>query len=380
LWLSDISSTIRLRFSLSPNPFTMRTLIPILLCFLSLFALRAHAQETFAPLITENTFIFVHVNLGNVDIDAVKAETMKLGETFLNFLGFDARSKTATLRDLESELEKLDAMVRPAWELITKEFGIQEIASINDLGFAEQEIQMIVLPWKGKNDADVRKLLSFLPEGEYQDTFFIVGDFLLLPTPYHNFFSEEQVAVEWATNAHKSNDSPILKALKSLNNSDDFRMIVAFPEKFKEEAKRELQEEPPPDLTEQTERFAFFVLEKVEWITYSFSYSDMLTGSETKNVRSQTIKMSSADDAKMFRKMIEEMIDTSDHAVSAEISVPPLFMEFLKGYMRTWLPEVEGDTLVLTMSKEGFVLSMWTAAPLILLARWVGSMGSNESR
>jgi len=262
-------------------------------------------------------------------------------------------------------------MARPAWELITKEFGIQEIALINDLGFAEHEIQMVILPWKGKNDADVRKFLSLLPEGEYQDAFFIVGDFLLLPTPYHNFFSEEQVAIEWAKNAAECNNSPILRALKSLNNSDDFRAFIVFTEKIKEEVKRELREEPPPDLTEQTEKFALFALEKMEWITYSFSFSDMLTGSETENVRFQTFKMSSAEDAKMFRKMMEEMIDTSDLAMP---SVPPLFMEFFKGYMRTWLPEVEGDTLVQKMSKEGFVLSMWTAAPLILLTRWVGSM------
>jgi len=32
--------------------------------------------------------------------------------------------------------------------------------------------------------------------------------------------------------------------------------------------------------------------------------------------------------------------------------MPPLFFEFLKGYLRTWLPEIEGDTLIFSVEGQ----------------------------
>ena len=91
----------------------MKTLTKIAICFALLLSInKATAQETFAPLLTENTVLFVHVDFSKIEVDTVKAALQKAGENFLQELGFDDRSKRTTLRDLDVELEKLDAMIR----------------------------------------------------------------------------------------------------------------------------------------------------------------------------------------------------------------------------------------------------------------------------
>ena len=109
----------------------MQTVVRVLLCFALLTTLnRATAQETFAPLISENCVAFVHVDLSQVEIDTVKNTLQKTGETFLRELGFDDKSLKATVRELTVELEKFDVLVRPTYETLTKELGIRELAVI----------------------------------------------------------------------------------------------------------------------------------------------------------------------------------------------------------------------------------------------------------
>jgi len=100
----------------------MRTLSPILLCFVLLTTTfnRVTAQETFAPLISENCVAFVHVDFSKLELDTVKTALQKTGEDLLKELGFDEESFTATTRELSIELEKLDVIVRPASRLPQK--------------------------------------------------------------------------------------------------------------------------------------------------------------------------------------------------------------------------------------------------------------------
>ena len=88
----------------------MKTIPKILLCLVLLTATfhRVHAQETFAPLISENCFLFIHVDLSNIDIDTIKNNLQQFGEEGLRELGFDEESFNATARELAVELEKLD--------------------------------------------------------------------------------------------------------------------------------------------------------------------------------------------------------------------------------------------------------------------------------
>ncbi|MDR3196263.1 MAG: hypothetical protein LBU34_00200, partial [Planctomycetaceae bacterium] len=110
----------------------MRNLLNVLVVLFVLTTVRAFGQETFAPLIGDNTVVFVHLDLRKVELDTIKSQVGKFGEELLKQLHFDEKSFKATTRELNAELEKLDAFVRPTYETITKELGIQELAIIGD--------------------------------------------------------------------------------------------------------------------------------------------------------------------------------------------------------------------------------------------------------
>ena len=118
------------------------------------------AKETFIPLLTENMFVFVHVDFHKADIDTLKGEAKKAGESLMQFLGFDDRSQRATLRDLEIVLENWDLMFRSFVETVTQDYRIQEIALIADHRLLEKRIPaVLVASWKGKTDQDRQKMI-----------------------------------------------------------------------------------------------------------------------------------------------------------------------------------------------------------------------------
>ena len=314
---------------------------------------KADAQETFAPLLTKDTTLFVHVDAGKVDIDTAKAEAKKLGETLLKTLGFDAQSQRLTLRDLDVELEKWDTLIRPAFELITKELGIQENAWIADDTLLEQGIYFVVAaPWKGKTDADLQKLFSVMPEDEYREAYLPVGGFLFVAFPDFNQFSrgkkleiEKQILTEWVKNAAADNSSLVLQALKSLPKNDEIKAVVTVPKSLIEEVSRGMG--PPENVPIQVRNLLLFTINKMEWAAASVPVSEILSGAETKEWRVTTVKMPSNADAKMLREMIESAVDGIIDAARQEgADAPPLLFEFARGFVRTWLPAVEGDTLI----------------------------------
>jgi len=328
----------------------LRLCLPLIAAALLLTAERTAAQETFAPLLTKDTTLFVHVDFKKVDLDAVKAEAKKLGETLLTNLAFDARSKRLTLRDLDLELEKWDTVIRPAFELITKELGIQEIAWICDDTWMEGTWLpfAIAIPWKGKTDEDIQKLLSILyVEPAYS---LPIGDFLFLggSVDGEGIGKYEQFLTKWVQNAAADNSSPVLQALKSLPKSDEIKVVVTVPKSLQ----RDLQNVPfPPDMPIQVRNLIFFAVNKMEWAAASVPVSEFLAGKELKGWRWATVKMPNDADAKMLREMLESAIDGGIDAArqanaDAGTSTPPLFFEFFKGLLQTQLPAVEGDTLI----------------------------------
>ena len=337
-------------------PFTpqtpMKTLyplcIPLIAIALLLTAGKVAAQETFTPLLSNETMSFVHVDFSKVEVDRLKTETKKLGETLLTNLGFDDRSKRATLRDLDVELENLDEMIRPIIELVTKELGITEIAWIIDKNFQDYGIgAVIVVPWKGRTNADLQKLEAIIP---FQN-FYPVGDFL-----FHVDYdwweqekSEEEVLAEWVKNAATVSNPPLLQALQRLNPSDEVKAVVSF-----QPIRAELLSNPPPfpeeeEMSIPIQNLINFVYTNIEWVAASVPVSELLFGTEAKDWRAVIVKLSSAEDAKTLREMLVSAIDEGIavarlQAQESGDEIPPLFFEFMKGYLRTWLPEVEGDT------------------------------------
>ena len=351
----------------------MKTFAKILCCIVLLTISRAYAQETFTPLITENTLFFAHVDFGNVDVDAAKVETKKLADKFLTRLGFDAKSQRLTLREVDVELEKLDLLIRPNIEVITKELGITEIAFIVDEdishiielvlegidgNMADIGYLMCVVPWKGKTDKDLQTLLSLFSDQGDREFCCPVGDFLFVS----NFFevlrwSEEPVLerifTDWAKKAAAANkqDLPVLQALKTLNASDEVKIVYDLAQAMRREMNETFENTLPEEMPVEIQQWIRFAVDKTEWVAASLSVSELLFGTEAKEWRLLTIKTPSNADAKRYRELLEGAIEAGIAAARSEAEekgdeTPSLFFEFTKGLMRSMLPAVEGDTLV----------------------------------
>ena len=333
-----------------------RLCIPLFALTLLLFAAKAPAQETFAPLLTEDTVLFVHIDFSQVNVDLLKTEARTLAETLLTALGFDDRSQRETLRDLDVELEKLDTMIRPTLEALTEKFGIREVALIGNDTWIEQGMPYLaVAPWRGKTDEDLQEYFSVMQVAELLRQHTLpMGDFLFSPViPLPPVGSPggptvEQYFSEWLRNVAADNNSPILQALKSLPPSDEIKAIIRIP-KFVKEGAQNIP--PPPEMPIQVVNLLRFAVNNIEWIAASVPVSELLFGTEAKDWRAITVKMPSAEDATMLRELMVSAIDGGIAAAQLQAQqngndMPPLFFEFMKGYLRTWLPEVEGDTLI----------------------------------
>ena len=224
----------------------MRTLTKILLCLALLTTTfnRTHAQETFAPLISENCIAFVHVDFRKVEFDAVKDSIQVLGESLLRALGFDDKSFKATARELTVELEKLDVLVRPTWETITKGLGITEIAMIADFNLLEHDAPVIlVIPWKNKTDEQLQMLITLLQLKA--DDFVKVGDFLI-GDEVRRIEKTAAVVKGWLAKDAPAN-SAIHEALKSVADAE-IKVAIAPPEQLR----FILQNAPlPPDMPQE---------------------------------------------------------------------------------------------------------------------------------
>ena len=342
----------------------MKTLARLLLCLLLLTISRATAQEhvatTFAPLITENTIGFVHVDFSKVEIDHIKATIQKTGEDLLRELGFDDRSLKATTRELTVELKKLDMLVRPTFNTLTKDLGIQEIAIIADMYWIDANSGGVIaaIPWKNKTDKQFETLVNLL---NVPTSAFVVIDDFLLTTPHPDFSKRLR---EWSTTLKSAPaNSPILEALKSVADAD-IKIAVAIPE----QVRTMLRNAPlPPDVPNEVRNLLLFAAQKIDWASASASLT-LLTGREASGRETPknadvllTIKTTRRSDALMFRGMLESLIEIGVNAarfamaqqdlsdappVVQFMQSSPLVFQFAKGFLRTLLPDVEEDKLI----------------------------------
>jgi len=336
----------------------MRTLTKLAICLALLTATvhRAHAQETFAPLISENCVAFIHVDFSKIDIDTVKAVLQETGESLLRELGFDQQSFAATARELAIELEKLDVIVRPSWETITKEIGITEIGIIFDMQLLEAGAPIFAIPWKNKTDKQFETFIETLvavfggPAPAPEETNFIkVDGFLLVAHPW----VQAKVA-EWVRNVTPASaDSAIHEALKSVTDAN-IKIVATIPEPLRAMAQSGMG--MPPDVPHEVRGLILFAATRVQWASASVSFSDVLSGEPRENSDVLlTIKTARPTDATMLRNMLEQLIEFGVNSARfmfeqemrhQEFQIPPLAYSFAKGFLRTLLPDVEGDTLL----------------------------------
>ena len=348
----------------------MKTLSRLLLCFLFLTAAKANAQETFAPLISENCVAFVHVDFTKVELDNVKSFLQKTGEDFLTQLGFDERSHRATARELAVELEKLDFLVRPYFDTVTKALGIRECAIIVDMSIVElgNGIGVVAFPWKNKTAEQRETLCSLvialtdIPERAVKEGMFQVGDFLFLPMVDDSRIKATEGIVKGWLDKDTPVNSPIHEALQSVAGAE-VKFAVAIPG----QVRTMIQNAPlPPDMSLEVRNFLLFAAQRIDWASASVSLHNILGTEPPKNNDVlMTVKMASPSHARMLHGMLENLIEFGVNFAQFTMeresdNVPlifqsPFVFQFAKGLLRTTLPDVEEDKLLFRQRSGGQV-------------------------
>ena len=324
-----------------------------LLLTLAVSAAPVSAQETFASLITENTALFVHVDVKKMDINAIKQSWTKYTEELLQSLRFDETSTRSTLSALNKDLDGWDEVIRPTFETITQTLGIQEAALIIDTDYDSERFPVIIaFPWKGKTENDGQTLASLLEKNwkidikEYADAGFVVplGDFLFLVA------EGGEPLLQWFDDL-KPSESDIMQAMKTLGD-DEIKMVLSMTDKLRKRILEEFAE--TPYFPEPLLNIFTYVARKVDWAAMSIPNPLM---AEKQPPYTMTVKTSTAADARQLRAMLNTGIDTLIASWQASMAMwrtwdnnvpemPQTFYEFSRGYLRTMLPVVEGDKLV----------------------------------
>jgi hypothetical protein len=332
----------------------MKKLISVFVLFLVFTTARAFGQETFAPLITDNTVFFAHIDLQKVDLelDTIKSQTEKLGEDFLKQqLLFDETSCKSTMREFKNELERLDKIIRPSYETITKNLGIKELAILIDFE-SKEEIgsfnSFFAISWKNKTEGDLAALQAIFKNVWHNAQLVSDDNFLLIPFQYMGSGAMNS----WFKAIVPSRKSPIHNGLKFLGQ-DEIKVVIALPEKLKEEIMRLRDLDTP--IPKELQGLFSFALQKIEWAATSFSINALFSNEKINDVL-LTVKTLKRYDAIQLHSLMEYAIEFGVIAAKFQASqskenVPPLLFELMKGSMRTLLPEVEDDKLVFRLRK-----------------------------
>jgi hypothetical protein len=335
----------------------MRTFLASFIVCVLLTPVCVFAQETFYPLLTDETVIFSHVNFKDFDVDNVKSYAEKAGVDWMKKLNFDAQSTRKVARELKAELNKLDTQFREPIETFTKKLGITEIAFIADFNMINDDENVnaiFVLPWKGKTEKDLAALAALTNQIEDSIPLIPVGDFLFIPIgEYVNSQKSADFVKDWYKNLEPTKNGRIRHALKELGN-DEIKLVITLPTVLKD--KISAANANDRSIPNEVKGFITFAAQTIEWAAASFSYERSLnTDSKSERLVMFTVKTSKASDAKGIRSMLEALIEYGINAIKFEMStkgdedapqLPPLVFEFIKGSFRTWLPEVDGDKLI----------------------------------
>ncbi|GHT21726.1 hypothetical protein FACS189419_03060 [Planctomycetales bacterium] len=311
-------------------------------------------QETFTPLITDNTVVFVHADFRKIELDDLKAQSDKSAKEFFKKLGFDKKSLNITSREWKVESERLVTLARPIYETVTGKLGIREIAFISDLDLIGVQLPVVsAVSWKKKTGKDLETLLDLIPNEAKGDFSFIPsGNFLFIVAKRADAEKNNKLIAEWSKNLKPSAQSPILEAYNSLKDkNNEIKAVAAIPPKLRKNIK-DLTSQLPPDMPPPVKNFLTFAARKIEWATLSLPVSDILASGKADDI-ALVIKTPAESDAQFFRNALDGLIDYAALAAKSFLAlqgesneIPQFYFEFGKGYLRTLLPAVEEDKLV----------------------------------
>lgn len=337
------------------------------------------AQGTFAPLLTDDTIFLARYRLTAVTPEGVTDYCIHAGNGLMDSLGFDAKSKAQTLVELKKELAKLTDLVAPSYDALVNKVGIHEVATFVDMALLQKQVAVVVaIPWNDKTLADnvlleawMRNFATMVGEAPPEsplDVAIVTDGFMLFPFDSNGSPSPDarDVVTEWFQQRKSSSTARIIEAFAGLPADDDLQVAFACPDNLRQML---LYEPFPEDIPREIQGLILFALQKVEWGRASFC---LMT--ETASDVFLTLKMTSPRDAIQMRGLLEMAIDLGMNmaqfaaAQSEDESIPavPLMLSFARGYLKTLLPDVEGDLLLFKNKVQPMSISLSTAAPAIV--------------
>jgi hypothetical protein len=315
------------------------------------------AQETFAPLITDNCVGFAHIDLRKVEFDKIKSAVEKMNERDLQEMNFDSKSAKAIKREFDKLMSEMDKIIRPMFKLFADDLGLRELAVIVNVGKSinDEPIIFLAIPWKNKTQKDLETLAElFEPFSREIMGGIIKGDFLILTG------SINVKAIDWIQNIVPSKSTRIFDALK---DSGDGEVKVAFA--VNDHISEMIKSASDVSLPIPVKSLILFATNKIEWISVSVSFGEII--GESNNLGGRlVIKFPSNADAVFFRSLIEVCIDygiffaktaveeqakNEPHGLFAQTFIP-FIAEYSGGLLRKLLPEVKEDRLVISFDLD----------------------------
>jgi hypothetical protein len=345
----------------------MRKLSKVVVLFLFFASLPVFGQETFAPLITENTVLLAHLDLRKVELEQWEKQSLEGFERSLKALSFDENSLKATLGEYAKEMEKTVTLIRPHWKTITERFGIKEFAVVVDMQLISAQVPAVfAFPNNNKTVEEFKEYIaSLLPDEENNIAkmpLFVHGGLFLLPISDEDGEDEElakSVVEEWRQNIKPLKNSKIAEGLKSLG-SNELKLAATLPASL-------ITELPlPDDAPVQVQNLIRFATKKIEYIAVGVPLLSFLLDGKTDQPIVFTLKTPKHDDAVQLLVLTKQGLEVglqlvqfgveqaNGHARENGQEVPKLLWEFLRGFVRTWLPKVEDDKLVLKINPRGY--------------------------
>jgi hypothetical protein len=333
----------------------------VLFCFDTDKISRLYAQDTFAPLITDNCVGMLYFDFRQVDLDRLKKVALQSIEAGVESQTYDKESADNVLHEAKKIFDKFEKPVSRVLDKFVNQFGIREIAFIADQDLMEKDIVLLAIKWNGKTDDDLKQFFELTQTNEAGAKAFIpIKDFLIMIVSPLD--ADKLTAVnDWTKNIVPAKKSPLKEALDEAGNKE-----IKFAFAFNDQIRKKIKEASSDNNNEIPKEFRgvlTFASRKIDWISVSISLGRFVSDTKKESIN-LTIKTPKNSDAVFVRNILAGTIDSvvfmakqgmgialnSQHDLDEQLKelVPVgLGAEIMGGFLRAFLPEVQGDKLVL---------------------------------
>ena len=329
-----------------------------------------------APLVNDSTLVVAHLDFNDVDLHGICSGVVDRLDQSLAYYGFDESSIKGIKKEMQNVIFKGELAIQKYLDILTKKSGIGDAFFIVQLhGNSSDDLKLIpyfAFPTKDRT-TDTKKNLTELFD------FGIENADILAPFEHAGFqIVVMQPAVDESFELDEikdifKNQTPVAKpviAQAFANTASDtvravlfvsaqnYELLVETMQKFASETLVEseiatINWELVKSMQGKTLKAFETIKDKLEWVTYSFNVKTMTV--------TTLISVKDEETATELRQFSESMIDDVTEVVRNELQkeeemkiFAPLVSELIRGYYRSFLPEVKGNELVSRVEYQQF--------------------------